>query len=107
MVTRAGRDPLPPDLETVRPAFEPVGIKRISVRVGDVARAETCYRQVFGAVPIELRTYDRVTIAVRNFPPAEARRTLRRLGLKPYGAGNEVLLRDPDGNEIALAAPSK
>jgi hypothetical protein len=47
---------------------------------------------------------DRLVIAVRNCRPKQARRILEQRGIQPSGSRHEVLLRDPDGNELELVA---
>ena len=121
---------LPTNLRGVRPAFEPVAVKRLCLRTVDVDRSAHFYSQLFGrqgaqslaaggtaftygATVLELRPIaggqppglDRLIIAVRNLRLKQARRILQQRGIQPYGSKHEVLFRDPDGNEMELAVP--
>lgn len=115
---------LPPDLGNQPPAFDPVALTRINLRSHNVERFAEFYCHLLGGDPgrrvfpcgravfelspaAKARTpgLGRLTIAVRNFSPKQARRILRDRGIRPYGSRREVLFRDPDGNELELVAP--
>jgi catechol 2,3-dioxygenase-like lactoylglutathione lyase family enzyme len=121
------RLPLPSNLRGLQPAFEPVALRRISLRTTDVDRSVRFYSEVLGlqngqpaaagrraftcgAVVLELGPLagaqtpglDRLGVGVRNASPQQARRILQQRGIQPYGSRSEVLFRDPDGNEVEL-----
>jgi hypothetical protein len=100
----AVRLPLPSNLKGVRPAFEPIGMKSVSLGTSDATKAASFYRTIFGGAPrLQFRPgasrLARIEIAIR---PGDARKTLDGRGIRAYGSRDEVLFRDLDGNEIAL-----
>jgi len=95
---------LPSNWEGVRPAFEAVEVKSVALGAADVGRAQSFYRTVFGGAPrLQFQPgkagLARIEIAIRRI---DARRVLDARGIRAYGSGNDVLFRDPDGNEIGL-----
>jgi hypothetical protein len=97
---------LPSNLDGIRPVFEAVEMKSVALGTADPTKAGAFYRTVFGGVPrLEFRQgaagLARVEMAIKR---ADARRLLDGRGIRAYGSANEVLFRDPDGNEIALSA---
>jgi hypothetical protein len=119
------RLPVPSNLASLRPAFETAALSSIHLRVGDIGRATSFYNQLFardkakgesrftcGTTVLQLNPgarvktpgLDRLVISVRNFRPKQSRRMLEQRGIKPSGSQQRVLLHDPDGNELELAA---
>lgn len=117
------RLPIPSNLQALRPAFEAAALTGIRLRALDVGQSSSFYGQLFGrekaaggksfvygATVLQLAPaavapgLDRLVVAVRNFKPRLARRVLEQRGIEPHGSRNEVLFRDPDGNELELAA---
>jgi catechol 2,3-dioxygenase-like lactoylglutathione lyase family enzyme len=107
------RLPLPTNLPSFKPAFQPASLSGIQLRTPDVDRSAAFYRRVFGPafdtgkIPLRFRPastpgLDRLVVAVHNLKRAQARRILQQRGIQPYGSPREVLLRDPDGNEVQL-----
>jgi len=117
---------LPPGVVNRKPVFEPLTIQRIALRVSGLRRAADFYK-LFGAergaeaskgrgafdfqgTILELVSsrsapgLDGFAVAVRNFDPASARRALGALGMKTWKQRGQVVLRDPDGNRVEVAA---
>lgn len=118
--------PLPPDVVNRQPAFEPLTIRRVALRVSDLRRAADFYR-LFGAelsgaaskgrtsfdfegTVLELVSarsvpgLDSFAVAVRNFDAASASQARRALGIKTWKQRGHVGFRDPDGNWVEVAA---
>lgn len=117
---------LQPGVVNQHRAFEPLAIRRVSIRVSDMDRAADFYK-IFGAeVPgsaslvrrefdfrgtaLELVSagspgLDGFSIAVRNFNRAAVRPSLRKLGIDAinHEANKSVAFRDPDGNRVELS----
>ena len=119
------RLPVPSNLRSLRPAFEAAMLKSIHLRTLDVQRSASFYGQFFvrekaaggvsfasGATAFQLGPIgggttpglDRLVIAVRNFKPKQARHILEQRGIQPTGSRHEVILHDPDGNELELVS---
>jgi hypothetical protein len=97
---------LPSNLQGIRPAFEAVALKSVSLGTSDAAKAGAFYRTVFGGAPrLQFRPgaagLARIEIAIRR---VDARKVLDGRGIRAYGSGGEILFKDPDGNEIAVTA---
>ena len=120
---------LPSNLRSFRAAFEPIAVKRLCLRTEDVYRSAQFYTRLFtrqstqalnvggkaftfGATTLEFRPItaiqkpglDRLIIAIRDLRLKRARRILQQRGIQAYGSRDQVLFRDPDGNEVELAA---
>lgn len=119
------RRPVPSNLPSLRPAFETAAMTKIHLRVVDIGRATPFYRQLFGrdkatgercfrcgptvlqlnsGAGIKTPGLDRLVISIRGFRAKQSRRILEQRGIEPRGSQNQVLLRDPDGNELELVA---
>jgi hypothetical protein len=119
------RLPVPSNLASLRPAFETAALTRIHLRIVDIGRATSFYSQLFGrdkatgerrftcgptvlqldrGAGLEAPGLDRLVISIRGFRPKQARRILEQRGIQPGGSQRQVLLRDPDGNELELVA---
>jgi len=94
----------PSNWKGIRPAFEPVEVRSVSLGTNDAAKAASFYRTIFGGAPrLQFRSgpggLARLEIAIR---PADARKILEGRGIPTYGSDNEILFKDPDGNEIGV-----
>jgi hypothetical protein len=119
------RLPVPSNLPSLRPAFETAALTRIHLRVSDIGRAISFYSQLFGrdeatgerqfacgptvlqlnpSAEAKVPGLDRLVISIRDFRPGQERRILEQRGIKSIGSQHNVLLRDPDGNELELVA---
>ena len=118
------RLPVPSNLASLRPAFEGATLTKIFLRVVDITRATSFYGQLFGgdritderrfafgSTALELIPaggkapgLDRLVISIRGLKPKQARRILEQRGIKPSGPRQQLLLHDPDGDELELVA---
>jgi catechol 2,3-dioxygenase-like lactoylglutathione lyase family enzyme len=118
---------LPANLAGIRPAFSAASVTRLCLRSADVARSVAFFRSTFnqpsshpvapgaeailcGHTSLEIRPIataqipglDRLIIAINGVGLTRARRVLEQRGIPLYGSRNEVLFRDPDGNELQV-----
>ncbi len=116
---------VPSNLRSLRPAFEAAALARIHLGVADIGHTASFYSQLFGrdkvtgagrfacgptvlqlnpGSGVNASGLDRLVISIRGFKPKQVRRILEERGIKPSGSQHQVLLRDPDGNELELIA---
>jgi len=120
---------LPMNLRGLRPAFDAAAVTRFCLRSHDVARSVDFLRKVFakpsigalangaqaflfGHTVLEIRPIagmqnpglERIGVGIHGVTLKQARRILEQRGIQPRGSKDEVLFRDPDGNELQLIA---
>jgi len=118
---------LPPDLANRQPAFDPMVVQRLALKVSDMNRAAGFYslfgtelpapksrgrrRFDFSGTVLELVStrsspgLEGFTVAIRNFDAASAKRALATVGIHKLDPHRRVPVAflDPDGNQVELA----
>jgi len=105
--------PLPVNWKSLRPAFQPIALRRVKLLTTDPSHTAQFYGNLLGwqraEAMLEFKPnptpgLDRLVFSIHKMNSDHARRILRQRGIHTHGSRSDVLFRDVDGNLVELVA---